>query len=255
MASGKGHRRGSNRGGKGGGNRAESGYWMFGTHACLAALENPMRKINRVVATRAMAEQIDYPHIDIKEHSAIDGIVPPGSVHQGIAVLTKPLDQPDLEEVAESQGTLMMLDQVTDPHNVGAILRSAAAFGVKAVIYPKDNAPNESGTLAKSACGALEMVPLIQVTNLSNSIKTVKKMGYWIAGLDGEAREPIEKAKGLSPLCLVMGAEGKGLRRLTQEHCDTMFAIPMDPQMESLNVSNAAAIALYASYHPHNDKS
>ena len=141
-----------------------------------------------------------------------------------------------------------MLDQITDPHNVGAILRSAAAFDVGAVIATDRNAPTESGVMAKAASGALEVVPLITVTNLVQAIEKIKKAGYWIAGMDGNAKQTIAEAKLDRKTALVLGAEGSGLRRLTAEHCDYLVKLPMSGRIESLNVSNAAAVALYELY-------
>lgn len=221
---------------------------MYGTHACDAALANPNRQIRRILATRNAASRFSHPAIEVVEPREIERVVGEEAVHQGIAMLVEPLPGEALEDVAASKATLIMLDQVTDPHNVGAILRSAAAFGVAGVIVPKDHAPSESGVLAKSACGAVDMVPLVSVTNLAQSIDILKKSGYWVAGLDGDATKTIHEAGAYKPLCLVMGAEGKGLRRLTRDLCDIVLKIPMDARMESLNVSNAAAIALYEAF-------
>ena len=226
--------------------KGETGYWLFGTHPCEAALSNPKREILRILATKNVASQMDEPNIEIVDGREIEHKLPKGAVHQGIAMQVKPLESPVLEELAESKQTLVMLDQVTDPHNVGAILRSAAAFGVGGIICPADHAPPQTGTLAKSASGALELVPLLSITNLASGIKTLKEMGYWIVGLGGESAQNIEKIAEFSPLCLILGAEGKGLRQLTRKNCDITLKIPIDARMESLNVSNAAAIALYA---------
>lgn len=221
-------------------------YWVYGTHAVSAALTNPDRRIHRRVATQGHA--ISGHRFEIVDAKQLEKWLPAGAVHQGVALEVDPLEPASLEEVSHGKATLLMLDQVTDPHNVGAILRSAAAFGVAGVIVPKDNAPAESGALAKAACGALDMVPMVVVTNLAQSMDTLKKAGYWIAGLDGEASKDIAAAHEYKPLCVVMGAEGKGLRRLSAERCDVLLKIPMDARMESLNVSNAAAIALYAAF-------
>ena len=134
---------------------------------------------------------------------------------------------------------------MTDPHNIGAMLRTASAFGFGALVLPKDGAPGESAVMAKAACGALERVPMLSVTNLSQAIKSMKSAGYWLAGMDGSAREDVSKLAEYSPLGLVMGAEGAGLRRLSAESCDLLVKIPIAAQMESLNVSNAAAIAMF----------
>lgn len=223
-------------------------YWMYGTHTCVAALDNSNRTVRRVLATTNAAGRLSHSNIEIVESRQIESVLPHDAVHQGIAVEVERLDPPALDDIIREKQTVIMLDQVTDPHNVGAVLRSAAAFGVAGVVSPKDHAPSESGVLAKSACGALDMVPLMTVTNLVKALQELKNNGYWIAGLDGEAKAPISDVAKLKPLCLVMGAEGKGLRRLTREHCDTVLYIPMDTRMESLNVSNAAAIALYEAF-------
>jgi len=226
--------------------------YLFGTHATLAALANPMRKIKRVLVTKNTQAELQKPLAGIKNIAVVDApkiesALPPGSVHQGIAVECDPLDQPSLQDWLSEriEKPVLLLDQITDPHNVGAILRSAAAFDVGAVIATDRNAPGESGVMAKAASGALETVPLISVTNLVQTIELLKKAGYWIAGLDGTAKQPLHEAKLDAKTALVLGAEGKGLRRLTAEHCDFLVRLPMSNRMESLNVSNAAAVALY----------
>jgi 23S rRNA (guanosine2251-2'-O)-methyltransferase len=225
---------------------------VFGKHAALAALSNPMRKIKRVLVTsNAQAELAGalsgLKNITVVDNKKLEASLPPGSVHQGIALECEPLAQPTLADwLGENiDKPVLLLDQVTDPHNVGAILRSAAAFDIGAVIVTDRNAPAESGVMAKSASGAMDMVPLIAVGNLSQAIETLKKAGYWIYGLDGEAKENIADAKLDKKTALVLGAEGRGLRRLTAEHCDVLVKLPMSNRMESLNVSNAAAVALY----------
>jgi 23S rRNA (guanosine2251-2'-O)-methyltransferase len=228
---------------------------LYGTHAALAALANPMRRIKRVLVTKNVQKELEKKLAGIKNISVIDGqklesLLPPGSVHQGIAVEYEPLEQPSLQEWLSEKinKPVLLLDQVTDPHNVGAILRSAAAFDVGAVIVTDRNAPQESGVMAKAASGALETVPLIAVTNLVQAMELIKKAGYWIAGLDGNAKQSIHEAKLDTKTALVLGAEGEGLRRLTAEHCDFLMRLPMSNRMESLNVSNAAAVALYELY-------
>jgi len=229
-------------------------YYLFGWHACLAALGNKERQVRKLLATPQTKDAL-MPHIKGRENLAewvdknvIERHLPQGAVHQGIALLVAPLEEQDLDSFLFSapDAPLLLLDQVTDPHNVGAILRSAAAFDAAAVILTKDHAPEESPTLAKSASGALELLPIIRVTNLSQAIKDIKKAGYWVAGLDGEAKQTIPEAKLHKKTALVLGAEGKGLRRLTAENCDLLVRLPISPRMESLNVSNAAAVALYA---------
>ena len=227
--------------------------YLFGNHAALAAIANPLRKIKRVLVTKNTQSELGVKLAGIKNLTVTDGqkldnILPPGSVHQGIAVECEPLMQPSLANWLE-QGIgkpILLLDQITDPHNVGAILRSAAAFDVGCVVATDRNAPGESGIMAKAASGALEIVPLLTVTNLVQALETIKKSGYWIAGLDGNAKQTIAEARLDAKTALVLGAEGSGLRRLTAEHCDFLVKLPMSEKMESLNVSNAAAVALYA---------
>ncbi len=232
-----------------------SPHYLFGNHAVLAAMGNPLRKIKRILVTKNTQAELAsklaaFKNVTLSEGSKLDAMLPPGSVHQGIIMECEPLPQPSLQEwLAEGiHKPILLLDQVSDPHNVGAILRSAAAFDVGAVIGTDRNAPSESGVMAKTASGAMEVVPLITVVNLVQAIELIKKSGYWIAGLDGAAKQTIAEAKLDSKTALVLGAEGSGLRRLTSEHCDYLVKLPMSSRMESLNVSNAAAVALYDLY-------
>lgn len=224
-------------------------HYLFGTHACLAALDNPMRKVKRVLVTKQTADELGgkLKAPQVVEGKKLESLLPPGSVHQGIAVECEPLAQPGLADwlSREANKPVLVLDQVTDPHNVGAIMRTAAAFGIGAVIATDRHAPSETGVMAKTASGGMEVVPYIMVGNLVQAIEALKKAGYWTYGLDGEAKQSIAQAKFDAKTALVMGAEGKGLRRLTAEHCDLLIKLPMSGQMESLNVSNAAAIAMY----------
>lgn len=189
-------------------------------------------------------------NLQIVDGKKLDDMLPREAVHQGVALECDSLSQPSLQEwlaVAHNKSVLL-LDQVSDPHNVGAILRSAAAFDAGAVIVTDRNAPVESGVMAKAASGALEMIPLIAVGNLAQAIELLKKSGYWIYGLDGEAKQTISEIKFDKKTALVLGAEGRGLRRLTSERCDILVRLPISSRMESLNVSNAAAVALYELY-------
>lgn len=224
-------------------------YWLYGTHAVSAALANPRRCFEHFVALPQALDRfapLASKPIERVEAGFFEKNFGADAVHQGIAALVRPLPDIALEEVLESAvQPLVLLDQVTDPHNVGAILRSAAAFNASAVILPKDHAPPEGAVLAKAASGALELIPMIRVTNLVKSIETIKKSGYWIAGLEGEAMQTMQEAKLTLKTALVLGAEGKGMRRLTREHCDLTVKLPISSKMESLNVSNAAAVALY----------
>lgn len=224
-------------------------YWIYGLHAVQAALSNEVRKIERLVASPNVVKQLVLRvgsklkvESDIRQ---LDKILPKDAVHQGVAALVHSLPEPGLEGVLQSS-LLLVLDQVTDPHNVGAILRSAAAFGVGAIIMTEDHAAPENGALAKAASGALDLVPLIRVTNLASVLETLKAHDFWCIGLDGKTDTLIAEAKDFKKKALVLGAEGRGLRRLTAEKCDLLVKIPIDAKMESLNVSNAAAVALYA---------
>lgn len=236
-------------------------FWLYGQHAVASALENPNRKIRRLVLT-AEAEKnfsaaVDaarrnrpLPGIEVAERAELDRLLPPGAVHQGIGALCEPLPAPAIEDIARlaadhAEAVVMVLDQVTDPHNVGAIVRSAAAFGALAVVVPDRHAPEETGALAKAASGALERMPLVRVTNIVRALDQLKEAGFWVAGMAGEAKQSLASQKLSGRIALVMGAEGEGLRRLTREHCDYLVKLPMTGAVESLNVSNAAAVALY----------
>lgn len=229
---------------------------LYGKHATIAALANPMRKIKRVMVTKNTQSELGdkvlgkIKNLQIFEAKKLDDLLPKEAVHQGVALECEPLHQPELQEWLreEKNQPVLLLDQVSDPHNVGAILRSAAAFEAGAVICTDRNAPAESGVMAKAASGALEIVPLISVGNLAQAIEHLKKAGYWVYGLDGEAKQTIAEAKLDKKSALVLGAEGRGLRRLTAERCDGLVRLPIASQMESLNVSNAAAVALYELY-------
>jgi 23S rRNA (guanosine2251-2'-O)-methyltransferase len=234
-------------------------HWIFGRHAALAALVNPRRSINRIMLNRNMHHEITQEHrvaekfsdiIQLVENKALENLLPVGSVHQGIAIQAAPLPEITIEEFCRSlsakKSVVLVLDQITDPHNVGAILRSAAAFGVDAIITTMHNSPQESGTLAKSASGTLELVPLIRVTNLVSAMELLKEHHYWILGLDGHASITLNAVTAYDRTVLILGSEEKGMRRLTREYCDVLVKLPISDAVESLNVSNAAAISLYA---------
>lgn len=235
----------------GGGN----GHWLFGHHAVLAALSNPERKTLQLLVTKEAQRTLEEKlpgsiSMRVVQRADIDAVLPPGAVHQGIGLQTEPLENADISDVpalaeGKDKAVVVVLDQVSDPHNVGAILRSAAAFGAIAVVVQDRHSPEESGTLAKSASGALEAIPLVRVTNLSRALEDLKEAGFWTVGLDGYAEQTIGEADLPDKAVLVMGAEGKGLRRLTAENCDLLVRLPMSDAVESLNVSNAAAVALY----------
>ena len=231
------------------------GLKFWGRHAIEAALENPKRHIKKISGTREALAGLDLPEdlpIVYCDVADLGRVVPRDAPHQGMVADVDPL--PDiwlgdmLDKASETGRPILLLDQVTDPHNVGAILRSAAAFDAAAIVTQDRHAPPESGTLAKSASGALEIVPWIRVVNLSRALDEIADAGFWRIGLDGDGSETLSAAMGTSKLALVMGAEGEGLRQNVAAHCDAIASLPMHPRMESLNVSNAAAIALYAEY-------
>jgi 23S rRNA (guanosine2251-2'-O)-methyltransferase len=231
--------------------------WLWGWHTVLAALENPARpRPKRVLATEDRARQLHSRFgggltVESLETSAIAGILPPGAVHQGVGLRIPPLDPVDLDELAaEPGGVLLMLDQVTDPQNVGAIFRSAAAFGARGVIVQERHAPLLTGALAKAAAGAIDRIPHAREVNLSRALDRLEALGWRAVGLDGAAPDALGDVLNGSPTVLVMGAEGEGVRRLVREHCDAMANIPMPGGFESLNVSAAAAVALYEASRP-----
>jgi 23S rRNA (guanosine2251-2'-O)-methyltransferase len=217
----------------------------------LAALANPKRRIHRLLATKDAAAGLPAGLArkpQIVEGGQISAVLPREAVHQGLAALVEPLAGRNLAEFCapESAGLLLALDQVTDPHNVGAILRSAAAFGVAGVILTERHAPGATGALAKAASGALEYVPLIRVVNLAQTLSTLKDADYTVIGLAEEGETALPALPPSERMVLVLGAEGTGLRRLTRERCDLLVHLPTRGPMASLNVSNAAAVALYA---------
>ncbi|WP_408906080.1 23S rRNA (guanosine(2251)-2'-O)-methyltransferase RlmB [Nguyenibacter vanlangensis] len=227
-------------------------YWLYGLHPALAALGNPERRIRQILATEegeaALRARLTAPlpmQPQRTDRTRLEALCGRDAVHQGIAVLTDALPSLAIEDVTGRPGPVLVLDQVTDPRNVGAILRSAAAFGAAAVVVMERNAPDETGALAKAASGALEIVPLLRVVNLARTLETLKTLGFWVVGLDAGGGVLNGAAFGQRRVALVLGAEGDGLRRLTREHCDEIAGLAMPGEMESLNVSNAAAVALY----------
>lgn len=225
--------------------------WLWGWHTVLAALGNPARPpAKRLIATadraRGLGEHVAADRIEIMDAAAIAQILPPGAIHQGVALRTPPLEPVALDDLAgDARGFLVMLDQVTDPQNVGAVFRSAAAFGARGVIVQDRHAPLLTGALAKAAAGAIDRIPHAREVNLSRALEQLEQNGWRAVGLDGEAGESLESVLSGQPTVLVLGAEGEGLRRLVREHCDALARIPMPGGFESLNVAAAAAVAMY----------
>jgi 23S rRNA (guanosine2251-2'-O)-methyltransferase len=241
---------------------------LYGVHASLAALANRNRHCRRILVTeeaeRRLGDQLhvllDHRRVpvdlEVVERADLDRRLPPGAVHQGVAVEAEPLPEMALDALVRllagrESVILVALDHATDPQNVGAVLRSAAAFGASGVVVTERHAPAATGAMAKAAAGALELVPLLAVVNLARALRELKDEGYWCVGLDNAA-ERILNGGGLPKrVVLVLGAEGAGLRRLTRECCDLLVRIPVMPAIESLNVSTAAAVALYELHRRH----
>jgi 23S rRNA (guanosine2251-2'-O)-methyltransferase len=225
---------------------------LWGKHAVAAALDNPDRKILRAWTTREAAEFMQFPKevaVTMADVADLGRLVPNDAPHQGVVIEVEPLDSAWLDEIltqAPERAVLLVLDQVTDPHNVGAILRSAAAFGAVGIVTQDRHSPPESGVVAKAASGALERVPWARVVNLARALEEIGDAGFWRIGLTGDADTDLREALGPQRVALVLGAEGAGLRLNTREHCDALARLPIGEAVESLNVSNAAAVALYA---------
>jgi 23S rRNA (guanosine2251-2'-O)-methyltransferase len=231
--------------------------WLYGTHAVAAALGNPTRRLRRLVITEdavdALAAERPQPWAiqpEITPRDKIDQLLGArqgsGIVHQGVALLTDQLTPPALLDALRRPGPVLVLDQISDPRNIGALMRTAQAFGAAAVITQDRNAPEETGALAKAASGALELIPLLKIVNLSRALIVLKSANIWVVGLDGAAPTPLIGTSFRDRrVALVLGSEGEGLRRLTRETCDEICALAMPGGMESLNVSAAGAVALY----------
>jgi len=232
--------------------------WIYGRHAVAAALDNPARRIRRIVATQdSLAElepaltaaQADLPAApEILDRRALALLLPEDAVHQGVAISADPLPQRDLADLLATppagRCVIVVLDQVTDPHNIGSILRSAAAFAALAVVVPDHGTAPVSGALAKAASGALETMPLVRAGNLARALERAKAAGFWCVGLEAQAEQELAQLDLPDRVVLILGAEGGGLRRLTREHCDFLARLPTQGRAP-LNVSNAAAVALY----------
>jgi 23S rRNA (guanosine2251-2'-O)-methyltransferase len=223
---------------------------LYGWHTVAAALANPERKIRKLFVTENAAKRLADEKIDTRvtpemvRPSEIDRRLGPDAVHQGLLAEADALPSPDIDTLSQD-GIVLVLDQITDPHNVGAILRSAAAFAVKAVVTTARHSPEATGVLAKSASGALELVPLVAVPNLARALGEMKDAGFMTVGLDSAGSDNLADVQLQAPLALVLGAEGKGLRQLTRETCGIVARMDMPGEIKSLNVSNATALALY----------
>jgi 23S rRNA (guanosine2251-2'-O)-methyltransferase len=246
-------RAGRMKGGRGSGRASTGQVRLWGRHPVEAALKNPERQHRKLWATREGIASLDgelppdFP-VEYADVADLARLVAKDAPHQGLVLECAPLEDVFLDEVAlgEPDRPVVVLDQVTDPHNVGAILRSAAAFNAAAIVTQDRHAPPESGVLAKSASGALETVPWVRVVNLARALEELAEAGYWRIGLAGEAQDALADIMPTGPLAIVLGAEGEGLRHNIAAHCDALAKLPISSAIESLNVSNAAAIALYA---------
>jgi 23S rRNA (guanosine2251-2'-O)-methyltransferase len=236
---------------------------LYGRHAVAAALGNPERLWRRLVivagheeeaaalvAAARAARRGSGAAISVLDHSGFAAILPRDAVHQGLALEVEPLPEPDLDSVlrtgpASGLCIIVVLDQLSDPQNIGAVLRSAAAFGALAVVIPAHGAPPKAGALAKAASGALERVPLVRVVNLARALDRLKGAGFWVCGLDETAPQPLAQLDAGERVAIVLGSEGGGIRRLVRERCDFHARLPTRPAQPTLNVSNAAAVALY----------
>jgi len=226
---------------------------VWGRHAVLAALANPARTVRRMWGTRDALAALDLPPVipvTYADVADLGRLVPHDAPHQGLVIEVDPL--PDqwlgdlLEEAQGNRRPLVILDQVTDPHNVGAVLRSAAAFDAIGIVTQDRHSPPESGALARSASGALELVPWVRVVNLARALDEIGEAGFWRIGLSGHAKGTLAEVMGDTRVAIVLGAEGEGMRQNTETHCDELAKLPISAKVESLNISNAAAIALYA---------
>lgn len=224
---------------------------LYGWHPVNEAIANPRRKVHRILATLNGAKRLEaaFPNLPVQPQivrpDEIDRLLTPDAVHQGLYIEADPLPSPRLDALPQD-ALLIVLDQVTDPHNVGAIVRSAAAFGATAIVTTARHSPTATGVLAKAASGGLEHVPFVIVRNLGDALQTLGERGVMRIGLDSEGSVPLAAAEIRRPVALVLGAEGKGLRQRTRETCDVVARLEMPGAIQSLNVSNATAIALYA---------
>lgn len=230
-------------------------YYMYGRHAVLAAIKNPKRAIKKIYCTDKLLTDInitltkrhDSIPIEIVNNDFIKSKLKTEAAHQGIIALVKSYSVHEIDNLAFESGKdrVVILDQITDPQNIGTIIRSAAAFGINKIILPKDNTPEENASIAKTACGCLELVQIARVTNLSQTIKKLKNQGFWIVGMDGKGSPDFSVIKNIEKIAIIIGSEDSGMRRLTSESCDYHLSIPISPQVESLNAASAASIVFF----------
>ena len=227
---------------------------VYGRHAVAAVLANPLRKVQKVYCLKEnlpeLKGKIADTKISVVDKKELEKMLPREAVHQGFVAVADMLPNFSLEELCDRANELdnchlLILDQVTDPQNIGAIIRSCAAFGALALIVQDKNSPQESGALLKAAAGTFELVPVCRVTNLSRAIEKLKKEGFWVIGMDGYAKTEVSALQKGGKTAVIMGSEGSGMRRLVEESCDMTVRLPINPKVESLNVSTAAAIVLY----------
>ncbi len=240
-------------------NTASKSVILYGRHPVLAVIANPNRVINKILCTKdnfdevkqhCLKHKINPGLINTVDKREIDRVVSKDAVHQGFAVYCGELEEYSLEDICiladqKQNCHVLILDQVTDPQNIGAIIRSCVAFDTLALIMQDKNSPTENGAMAKASAGMIEHLPLCRVTNLSRAIQQLKTAGFWTIGMDGYAKNTIDKVEKNGKIAIIMGSEGKGMRRLVEEACDITVKLPISPKVESLNVSTAAAIALY----------
>ncbi|QIT35798.1 23S rRNA (guanosine(2251)-2'-O)-methyltransferase RlmB [Wolbachia endosymbiont of Brugia pahangi] len=238
-------------------------FWLYGKHTCMLALKNKNRLCIELLVTensyreyeKEIRQCVDSKGIKVQlvKNKILSEVLSKSANHQGIALKVAPiLHSLSIEEIAESSSnssTIVILDQVTDTHNIGSILRTSACFNVDALVLPYNHSPSENASIAKAASGTLDIVPLIHVTNVVKTMEYLKKVGYWCYGFDSNAKENIDEIKSFGKkIVIIFGSEGKGMRRLVKENCDYLLKIPMSNVIDSLNVSNAAAIGLYSVY-------
>lgn len=230
-------------------------YYMYGKHAVFAAIQNPKRVIRKIYCTEKLLTDInlvlkkrqDLVPIEIVNNDFIKNKLRSEATHQGIMALVKSNSLQEIDNLTFEAGKdrVVILDQITDPQNIGTIIRSAAAFGINKMILPKDNTPEENASIAKTASGCLELVQIARVTNLNQTIKKLKNQGFWVVGMDGKGSEDFSVVKNIDKIAIIIGSEDTGMRRLTSESCDYHLRIPISSKVESLNAASAASIVFY----------